>query len=102
MRTHGLLPGLLLGVLHLSAAPCRLEVTERGTDWPVPGVELRTVHGERLVSDNAGLIAFDLPELLGHEVWAEVHGHGYGVKKDGFGYAGVRFVPARARPCGSK
>ncbi|GDY17228.1 hypothetical protein LBMAG55_05510 [Verrucomicrobiota bacterium] len=93
MRTHGLLPGLLLGVLHLSAAPCRLEVTERGTDWPVPGVELRTVHGERLVSDNAGLIAFDLPELLGHEVWAEVHGHGYGVKKDGFGYAGVRFVP---------
>ncbi len=85
--------GLLLGVAGLAAAPCRLEIVERGSGWPVPGVELRTVHGERLVSDNAGLIAFDLPELMGRETWAEVHGHGYGVKKDGFGYAGVRFVP---------
>lgn len=93
MLPRGLLLGLLLGLDARAAAPCRLEIVERGTDWPVPGVELRTVHGVRLVSDNAGLIAFDLPELLGRETWAEVHGHGYGVKKDGFGYAGVRFVP---------
>ena len=93
MLPRGRFLGLLLGVAALGAAPCRLEIVERGNGWPVPGVELRTVHGERLVSDNAGLIAFDLPELMGRETWAEVHGHGYGVKKDGFGYAGVRFVP---------
>ncbi len=92
MLPRGRFLGLLLGVA-LGAAPCRLEIVERGSGWPVPGVELRTVHGERLVSDNAGLIAFDLPELMGRETWAEVHGHGYGAKRDGFGYAGFRFVP---------
>ena len=81
------IPGLL------AAAPCRIEIFERGTDWPVPGVELRTVHGVRMVSDNAGRIAFDLPECMGRETWTAVHGHGYGVQKDGFGFAGVRFVP---------
>jgi hypothetical protein len=93
MLPRGLLLGLLLRVAGLAAAPCRLEIVERGSGWPVPGVELRTVHGARLVSDNAGLIAFDLPELMGRETWAEIRGHGYGVKKDGFGYAGVRFIP---------
>lgn len=93
MLPRGLLSGLLLGAAGLGANPCRIEVSERGTDWPVPGVELRTVHGARLVSDNAGLIAFDLPELMGRETWAEIRGHGYGLKRDGFGYAGVRFVP---------
>jgi hypothetical protein len=66
---------------------------EREDGWPVPGVELRTVHGVRLVSDNAGVIACDLPELMGHETWFSVHGHGYGVKADGFGYRGVRVTP---------
>lgn len=74
-------------------APCRIEVVEQGSGWPVPGVELRTVHGVRFVSDNAGVIAFDLPELLGQETWFTVSGHGYGVKADGFGYKGVRLRP---------
>ncbi|MEY4032872.1 MAG: hypothetical protein RL492_66 [Verrucomicrobiota bacterium] len=74
--------------------PCRIEVVEQGSGWPVPGVELRTVHGVRFVSDNAGVIAFDLPELLGQETWFTVSGHGYGVKADGFGYKGVRLRPA--------
>ncbi len=73
--------------------PCRLEVVEKGSGWPVPGVELRTVHGVRFVSDNAGLIAFDLPELMGQETWFTVGGHGYGVQADGFGYKGVRLRP---------
>jgi hypothetical protein len=51
------------------------------------------VHGVRLVSDNAGVIAFDLPELMGQETWFEVIGHGYGVKPDGFGYSGIRLRP---------
>lgn len=73
--------------------PCRIAIVEAGTRWPVPLVELETVHGEKFVSDNAGLIAFDLPESMGRETWFRVRGFGYGVRKDGFGYEGVRLVP---------
>jgi hypothetical protein len=72
---------------------CRIEVVEKGTDWPVPLVELRTTHLVRFVTDNAGIIAFDSPELIGRETWLEVIGHGYEVPKDGFGIRGVRLVP---------
>lgn len=76
-----------------AAEPCRIEVVELGTGWPVPLVELRTTHQERFVTDNAGNIAFDAPELMGRETWFEVRGHGYEVKADGFGNRGVRLVP---------
>jgi len=94
MRLTSWLVGLLGVATSVCAAqPCRIEVVEQGDGWPVPGVELRTVHGVRLISDNAGLIACDLPELMGRETWFTVSGHGYGVKADGFGYAGVRLTP---------
>jgi len=73
--------------------PCRIEIVEAGSGWPVPLVELRTTHQVRWVSDNAGLIALDAPELMEHETWFEVLGHGYEVPKDGFGYRGVRLKP---------
>jgi len=73
--------------------PCRIEVVEKSTGWPVPLIELRTTHNVRLVTDNAGLIAFDLPELMGVETWFDVMGHGYEVPKDGFGMRGVRLKP---------
>jgi len=73
--------------------PCCVEIVEEGTDWPVPLVELRTTHNMRFVSDNAGVIAVDAPELMGVATWFTVIGHGYGVKKDGFGYRGVRLTP---------
>ncbi len=79
-------------------APFRIEVVEKGSGWPVPLMELRTTHNVRFVTDNAGLIAFDLPELLGCETWFEVSGDGYEVPKDGFGHRGVRLVP---RPGGT-
>ncbi len=79
------------------AAPCRIEIVEQGSGWPVPLVELRTTHQVRLVSDNAGIIAFELPELMGRETWFEVHGHGYEVKADGFGMRGVRLKPEPGR-----
>lgn len=72
----------------------RIEVVERGTDWPVPLVELRTTNNLRFVSDNAGLIAIDAPELFGREVWFEINGHGYEVSRDGFGSRGVRATPS--------
>ena len=73
--------------------PAWIQIVEERTGWPVPLVELRTTHHTRFVSDNAGNIAFDLPELMGRETWFEVHGHGYEVKADGFGMRGVRLTP---------
>jgi hypothetical protein len=84
---------LLLKTALLAIEPCRIEVVEKGSGWPVPLVELRTTHAVRFASDNAGIIAFDLPELMGRETWLEVIGHGYDVPKDGFGYRGVRPTP---------
>jgi hypothetical protein len=91
---------LALATATLAAAPalpCRLEVVEQGSGWPVPLVELRTTHQVRLVTDNAGVIALDLPELMGRETWFDVIGHGYEVPKDGFGMRGVRLTPEPGR-----
>lgn len=77
----------------LAAEPCRIEVVEKGSGWPVPLVELRTTNRLSLVTDNAGVVAFDLPEFMGRETWLEVRGHSYEVPKDGFGSRGVRVVP---------
>ncbi len=93
MRPLTRLLGLLACASAAAGTPCRVEVVDQADGWPVPGVELRTVHGVRFVSDNAGLIALDLPELMGKETWFAVHGQGYGVKPDGFGYRGVRLTP---------
>lgn len=76
-----------------AAEPCRIEVVEEGSNWPVPLIELRTTGQLRFVTDNAGVIALDAPELMGKEVFFEVIGHGYEVPKDGFGYRGVRLTP---------
>lgn len=79
--------------------PCRIIVTEKGTGWPVPLVELRTTNQVRFVTDNAGVIAFDLPELMGRETWFSIHGHGYQVAADYFGYRGVQLTPERGQTC---
>ena len=73
--------------------PCRIEVIEKGSGWPVPLVELRTTHNVQFFTDNAGIIAFDLPELLGRETWFWISGNGYEVPADGFGQRGVRLTP---------
>jgi hypothetical protein len=59
----------------------------------VPLVELRTNHALKFVSDNAGRVAFDLPELMGQETWLTVVSDGYEVPADGFGMRGVRVTP---------
>ena len=55
---------LLLAPLLHAAEPCRVEIVDKENGWPVPLVELRTTHEQRFVSDNAGLIAIDDPDLL--------------------------------------
>jgi hypothetical protein len=73
--------------------PCRIEVREQGSRLPVPLVELRTTHQQRFVTDNAGVIALDSPELMGRETWFDINGYGYRVETDGFGMNGVRLTP---------
>jgi len=77
----------------LAAEPFRIRVVDDENDWPVPLVEFRTTHDVRFVSDNAGVIAVDLPEVMNVETWFHVEGHGYSVKADAFGYRGVRITP---------
>lgn len=85
---------LLDSLLQAAAAPpCRAEVVEKGSGWPVPLIELRTTHQMRFITDNAGVIALDAPELMGRQTWFDVIGHGYEVRKDGFGMSGVRLTP---------
>lgn len=81
---------LLLSCGASAVEPCRIEIIDKQNGWPVPMVELRSVHDSIHVSDNLGLIAIDDPDLLDREVYFHVKGHGYGVAKDGFGYEGVR------------
>ncbi len=76
-----------------AAEPCRIEVVEKGSGWPVPLVELRTTHNTAFITDNAGVVAVDSPELLGREVFFQVASDGYEMPKDGFGYRGVRLRP---------
>src|SRR4051812_33210951 len=70
--------------------PCQIQIIEKGTGWPVPLVELRTVNQIRFISDNNGVVAMDAPELMGREVWFDVLSTGHEVPKDGFGLRGMR------------
>ena len=90
--------GLLgMGVMSIyaqeAASLCKIEVVDEADGWPVPLVELRTVDQQRFITDNAGVIAMGAPDIMGRETWFSVTGHGYEVKKDGFGIAGVRLTP---------
>ncbi len=88
------MPSLLLA-LALAAAPkpCAIEVTDAATGRGIALVELRTTNHLRYVTDNAGVIAFDEPGLLGSEVFFTIHAPGYEVPKDGFGFAGLKLTP---------
>lgn len=76
-----------------SSKPFKIEVVDGENGWPVPLVELTTTHNVSFVTDNAGIIAVDLPELMGRETWFHVRSDGYELPKDGFGNRGVRFTP---------
>src|SRR5262245_16372912 len=81
-------------LLHLAGAVCfaepfAIEVLDESTGRGVPLVELTTTGGITYVTDSAGLVAFDEPELLGQRVHFAVKSHGYEFRKDGFGFAGV-------------
>jgi hypothetical protein len=56
-------------------------------------VQLRTTSNLLFVSDNAGVVAIDEPDLMNREVSFHVEGHGYDAPQDGFGFRGVRLTP---------
>jgi hypothetical protein len=60
-------------------------------------VELKTTNSVKFVTDNAGRVAFDLPELMGQEVWLDVTSDGYEIAADGFGKRGVRVTPVAGK-----
>ena len=72
------------------ARPFAIEVVDDATGRGVPLVVLTTTSGMTFVTDSAGLIAFDEPGLMDQTVYFEVQSHGYEIRKDGFGFPGVR------------
>lgn len=70
-----------------------IEVVDADTARGVPMVELRTVNEVAYYTDSAGLVAFNEPGLMGHEVYFGVKSHGYEFKADGFGMRGIRLRP---------
>src|SRR5262245_64614418 len=94
--TRSLLPLILSSAAFCAneaTRPFAITVVDRASGWPVPLVELRTVHHVRFISDNAGRITFDLPELMERETWFDVTSDGYEVPADGFGKRGVMLKP---------
>src|SRR5947209_17569905 len=100
----GICLGLLLSLLPLpgfagdadapaSKTHAEIRVRDADTGRGVPLAELETVNGLTFVTDNAGRVAFHEPGLMGREVYFTVRSHGYEVKKDGFGFVGVRVTP---------
>ncbi len=95
---------ITLAALLLAAEPAAkspyftIRVVDDETGRGVPLVELRTVHGVRLVTDSAGVAAFHEPGLMDHDVFFFVASHGYEFPKDGFGYRGKAL---RTAPGGS-
>jgi hypothetical protein len=75
------------------ATYAEIRVIDAQTGQGVPLIELETVNHLRFVTDNAGRIAFHEPGLMGREVFFTVRSHGYEMKKDGFGFAGLKLIP---------
>lgn len=69
--------------------PFVLHVVDEETGRGVPLVELRTVNDIVFYTDNAGVVAFDEPGLLGERVFFHVESPGYEFPADGFGYRGA-------------
>lgn len=69
-----------------------IQVIDKATRRGVPMVELITVDDVVYITDSAGRVALDEPELSRETVFFKVQSPGYQVTKDGFGIEGVRLV----------
>jgi hypothetical protein len=67
-----------------------IQVVDDATSRGIPLVELTTVDDVTYITDSAGRIALNEPELFGKTVYLRVQSPGYQFAKDGFGFEGVR------------
>jgi hypothetical protein len=74
-------------------AYAEIRVVDAESGRGVPLVELVTVNHVRFVTDNAGRVAFQELGLMDREVFFIVRSHGYEIKRDGFGFPGLRLTP---------
>ena len=74
----------------LAEDPIEIQVIDPETQRGIPMVELTTVDDVVYLTDSAGRVAFDEPELSDALVFFKVTSPGYQVAKDGFGIEGVR------------
>ncbi len=65
-----------------------IQVIDEQTLRGVPLVELKTVSGLQFITDSAGWIAINEPELLNQTTYFHISSHGYEWPKDGFGFRG--------------
>ncbi len=75
----------------------KIHVVDAQTGRGVPLVKLETTAHQRFYTDSAGVVAFNEPGLMGHDVWFSVSSDGYEYPKDGYGYAGVKLKPEAGR-----
>ena len=69
-----------------------IKVIDKQTRRGVPMVQLITVDDVVYITDSAGRIALNEPELSGAAVFFKVQSPGYSIAKDGFGIEGIRLV----------
>src|SRR4051794_29594237 len=79
-----------LGIADAASPFFKITIIDGETLRGVPLVELTTVNSIRYVSDSQGLIAFQEPGLMDHEVFFHVRSHGYEYPKDMFDNRGVK------------
>ncbi|MFM7057561.1 MAG: hypothetical protein ACKO2P_11640 [Planctomycetota bacterium] len=69
-----------------------IQVTDSATGRGIPLVELITVDDVVYVTDNAGRVALNEPQLRGQTLFLKPRSPGYQAEKDGFGIEGVRIT----------
>lgn len=68
----------------------QIRIVDEATGRGVPLVDVTTVHGIRMWTDSAGIVAFYEPGLMDRDVFFSIKSHGYEFAKDGFGFPGKR------------
>lgn len=84
--------GILIGACADGADWHEIEVVDRATGRGIPLVELTTVDDVTWVTDSAGRVALNEPQLVGQTIFLKVSSPGYQVDRDGFGIAGTRLT----------
>jgi hypothetical protein len=72
--------------------PMEIIVTDSATGRGIPLVELVTVDDVVYVTDGAGRVALEEPELEGQSLFLKPRSPGYEATKDGFGIEGTRVI----------